>query len=128
MAAAQFTPVPAGGGVPAALQVRGLDHDIQYGTGISLHTVLSDALVSRNAPVAAHRLASYSSFGGALASFSFTSDSAVLFHALHDVVVDPAQLLAIFAWLTQHGVPEDASLSLPAFWAAAEQAALLWST
>ena len=101
MAAVQFTPVPAGTLPPAALQMRGPDHDVQYSTAISLHTVLSDALVSRNAPVAAHRLASYSSFGGALASFSFTSDAAVLFHALHDAVVDPGKLLAIFTWLTQ---------------------------
>ena len=115
-----FTPVPAGTLAPAALVLRGSDHEVQFQSADSFHTVTSTTLYARDGPVANSKLARYSRVGGLLAGYFFTSDPGVIHALLHRKVVGPIKLRALWLRLVHDGLPDDAALDSREFHAAAE--------
>ena len=115
-----FTPVPVGTLAPQALVLRGGDHELQYQSTDSFHTVASKTLYSRDGPVANAILARYSRVGGLLGSYFFTSDPGVLHALIHLGVVAPLKLRALWLRLVHDGMPDDAALDSHEFHATAE--------
>ena len=73
-----FTAVPAGTAAPAALVLRGADHDLEFPSASPLNMILGDALHATNAAVANTKAIPYSDLAGLITSFLFTSDAVVL--------------------------------------------------
>ena len=74
-----FTAVPAGTAAPAALVLRGADHDVEFAVASRFNSILGDAVNAANAAgVANAKAAPYSDVAGLITSFLFTADAAVL--------------------------------------------------
>ena len=98
-----FSAVPAGTAAPAALALRGADHDVEFAVASRFNAILGDALNATNAlGVANTKAVAYSDLAGAITCFLFTSDAAVLSSVLWQNVISPAKLQAAFTYLTQN--------------------------
>ena len=98
------TPLPAATLPPAALAMRGPDHDLVYGVANDFCVTHHEAVAGRQGAVANERLAPYSRVAGSLVQGLFTRDPAVLAHMAHGGVIGPARLRTHHAQLMADGL------------------------
>ena len=98
----QFAAVPAGTAAPAALTLRGGDHDVEVPSNNNYVKFLGDAHQVTDHPVNANtKVTQWSSLAGVVVEYMYTTDSNVLDTGITAGVPGVAPLDAAFTYLTQ---------------------------
>ena len=79
----RFDTVPAGTLPPAALALRGSDHDLVMATNHVYQRILGNAHATQNGAAANTKVGKWSRVAGAVVGYMFTSDQAVLDSGAH---------------------------------------------
>ena len=115
-----FSTVPPGTPAPAALILRGGDHDIEYLGGTAYANALGATHLQRIAAGANTFGTPYSSCAGAAVEFMLTNDAGVLASFHTQIHVLPAKLQAAYAYLLSQPQLQAAPLSEAEFRAGGE--------